>query len=506
MKKDPIEEYNSKRIKERKNYSLTKFKAMVKENDLVWTDNDVALRVMLPFTARQIKIIDYVISEVKNQNIQKDSDGLTIKTSDLIEFLHMKKSGSSYIDIENDMKLIRDTSAWWRYDKDDPKKKTIFAFFMDVDTIEGRKGTYTIRFKQKFLEKINNTEPKIEVDKDGNVIDKIGFNFYKLLNVQGLKSKYSIILYKLCNVWKDAPRGWFERTIEELKSDFLLIDSKEKDKEKNKGKNRKITFGYINSNCLQPAIKEINEKTNIHISKVETYPNKKVVDKVRIYINPKNEQHLISLAKSKEYERDEYFDTMEQEAHDKYIERAVAREEKRVEARAKARIIRNYYANKEKEKVEKEQKEFNDILEKVEFYDISIDKIKELSFDEFKNYVAEVATKDLNDRIEEKVNDYEEKTGQKIYMMANVDEVMAEIRGEANKDIEEEIKKMREEKNIKEGEIKEVSSDLDRVLSDGEIESARIQLAMFGIVLEENKKYTKREIENLVRLATKTNI
>ena len=32
-------------------------------------------------------------------------------------------------------------------------------------------------------------------------------------------------------------------------------------------------------------------------------------------------------------------------------------------------------------------------------------------------------------------------------MMANVDEVMAEIRGEANKDIEEEIQKITQEKH-----------------------------------------------------------
>lgn len=496
MKKNFIEEFNSKRLQKRKNISKKKFDVIKKETDLVWTDNDVALRVLLPFSARQLKIIDYALTEVKRQNIQSENDKLVIKTSDLIAFLHMKNGGSSYLDIEYDMKVIRDTSAWWRYDENDSKKKTLFSFFKDVDVVEGKKGTYTIQFKQRMLEKLNNIEPKIITDEKGN-IEKIGFNFYPLLNVKDLKSKYSIVLYKICNVWKNAPRGYFERSLEAIKNDFLLRDYVD-----DKGKEHKYSFGYINNNCLIPAIKEINEKTDIYIKKIETYPNKKRVEKLFIYAYSKNESKLLKLAEQKEEERDEYFDTIENEQHEKSIDKAVKREEKRVEARAKERIIRNYEKMQEQEKTEQEQKEFDEVREKVERFNVEIEKIKNLSFENLKIYVNELASKDIEERIKKKVEKYEKETGQKIYLQPKVEQKMEEIRQEVLDDIEEEKNKKKEEKDKKNKELIQNQLNYEKSIKDDTLRAIAFKdqdetkpKAKRAIEKATSNKFTRRDIQ-----------
>lgn len=81
---------------------------------------------------------------------------------------------------------------------------------------------------------------------------KKAFTSYRLNNILSLKSAYSIRLYELLKKWQYLNK--WECSIENLKEKFGI----EQDKYK--------LYGHFKARVVEPAVKELNEKTDIQIS------------------------------------------------------------------------------------------------------------------------------------------------------------------------------------------------------------------------------------------------
>ncbi|WP_035568013.1 replication initiation protein [Hymenobacter sp. IS2118] len=86
---------------------------------------------------------------------------------------------------------------------------------------------------------------------------KDNFTSYGLAAALRLSSKYAKRIYQLCSQWKDLGETK-KYDVQDLKKTLGLIDDKGNEKMKQ--------FGQLRSFVLDPAVKQINEHTELHIS------------------------------------------------------------------------------------------------------------------------------------------------------------------------------------------------------------------------------------------------
>ncbi len=86
---------------------------------------------------------------------------------------------------------------------------------------------------------------------------KDNFTSYGLAAALRLTSKYAKRIYQLCSQWKDIGETK-KYDLQDLKKTLGLIDDKGNEKMKQ--------FGQLRSFVLDPAVKQINEHTELHIS------------------------------------------------------------------------------------------------------------------------------------------------------------------------------------------------------------------------------------------------
>jgi len=86
---------------------------------------------------------------------------------------------------------------------------------------------------------------------------KDNFTSYGLAAALRLTSKYAKRIYQLCSQWKDIGETK-KYDVQDLKKTLGLIDDKGNEKMKQ--------FGQLRSFVLDPAVKQINEHTELHIS------------------------------------------------------------------------------------------------------------------------------------------------------------------------------------------------------------------------------------------------
>lgn len=396
----------NKKITSVKEKNKKKFEMIQRQYKLVWTDNDIALNLVNPFSVRQLKIIDYVITEIDTQQIKTlNRDYVIIRVRDILNFYTNSTSGTLLKAFEDDIKKISDISAWWRYDENDPKKKTLFRYFQNVDEYEkGDKSVLKIGFNEHLLKRLYNSEPRIATDErtGENLLNnkgkpiKIGFNKYELEYTRKLKSKYSILFYKKCNVWKNSQKGYFIYEIKDLKKDFLFLDTPKKT----------YTYGYISSHVIIPAMKEINEKTNIHISSIELLPNGKNVERLKVNLNEKSKEKQERKMNEGEKEIIEKVDKQKEQYHDKLLNQKVKTDEKKAQEthiKIEKRQNSSYFENVLKENEEKLKNGEIDILNLIKEHEKKTNKV--FSQDNIDYFVSENLNKELteenyNNRIE----------------------------------------------------------------------------------------------------------
>lgn len=228
------------------------------QNHYVVEHNDLIRLAHSNLTAKELKIIDFIISKIKPE----DENFTTIETSlyELNKSLNLNvRSGGVY----NDMTIRLDKLASKRvyiYEDDIIEGKAIIiAHWLDSIKIKNN-GAVSLRLSKElapYLIQLKST-----------------YTQYLLSDTAQLSSKYSIKLYKLL---REAEKSKGKRTTvvkgtpEELKK---LLDAPES-----------YSFGQLNQKVLQPAMDEINLKIeDMDLSLAKGTRGRKVVQ-VEIYNN-----------------------------------------------------------------------------------------------------------------------------------------------------------------------------------------------------------------------------
>lgn len=202
----------------------SKFYYVVEHNDLI-------TKARHDLTARQLKIMDFVISKIK----PSDNAFTIVRTSmyEITNILGLTRSGKNYSDIINNINEMRKKDVFIYNEKD--KKMTITGWFSDIDVWEN--GQIELRINKNFAPYLLSL--------------KENYTQYLLLDTIQLNSKYSILLYKLM---READKDYGRKKT-------VLSGTPDEFKEW-LGAPESYAFKDLNKNVLQKAITEINLKIN----------------------------------------------------------------------------------------------------------------------------------------------------------------------------------------------------------------------------------------------------
>lgn len=191
--------------------------------------NDLIKKARHDLSARQLKIMDFVISKIK----PSDSTFNTVHTSmyEITNILQLTRSGKNYSDIVNNINVMRKKDVFIYNEKE--KRMTITGWFSDFDVWEN--GQIELRINQQFAPYL------IQL--------KENYTQYLLRDTIQLDSKYSILLYKLM---READKDYGKKIA-------ILSGTPDEFKEW-LGAPKSYTFNSLKTQILQKAINEINLK------------------------------------------------------------------------------------------------------------------------------------------------------------------------------------------------------------------------------------------------------
>lgn len=191
--------------------------------------NDLITKARHDLTARELKIMDYVISKIQ----PTDSGLITINTSmyELTRVLKLKTSGRTYSQIAQNL--------------EDMRAKSIKIYNENERSI-----TMTGWFERAKVWENGKIELKINEDFSPYLIDlKKNYTQYLLIDTIKLKSKYSILLYKLMRE-ADKDKGKSIAILQGTPEEFKAWLGAPEDYE----------YKDLKRNILKKAVEEINLK------------------------------------------------------------------------------------------------------------------------------------------------------------------------------------------------------------------------------------------------------
>lgn len=191
--------------------------------------NDLITKARHDLSARQLKIMDFIISKIK----PSDSTFNVVHTSmyEITNILQLTRSGKNYSDIVNNINDMRKKDVFIYNEKE--KRMTITGWFSDLDVWEN--GQIELRINQQFAPYL------IQL--------KENYTQYLLYDTIQLDSKYSILLYKLM---READKNYGKKIA-------ILSGSPDEFKEW-LGAPKSYTFNSLKTQILQKAINDINLK------------------------------------------------------------------------------------------------------------------------------------------------------------------------------------------------------------------------------------------------------
>ena len=166
-------------------------------------------------------------------------------------------SGKNYADIKAILKGLSDKSMWITFENN-PNEEVLCRWLAKVRTNK-RSGIAHIKLDEDLVPYLFDLQSR--------------FTSYGLRNILCMKSQYSIRLYELLKSYKIQKTKTL--TVEEFKKMLMIEDIKSYNR-----------FPDLRRYVLEPAIKEINEYTDIDVSYREILKGRKVI-KLDFKINEK---------------------------------------------------------------------------------------------------------------------------------------------------------------------------------------------------------------------------
>ena len=191
--------------------------------------NDLITKARHDLDARELKIMDYVVSKIKPD----DEDFNIVQTSmyELTNVLNLKRNGRTYSQLAESLESMRAKSV--RVYNEVEKRLTLTGWFEVIDLWEN--GKVQLKINKQFAPYL------LQLKHD--------YTQHLLIDTVKLKSKYSILLYKLMRE-ADKDKG---------KSIAILQGTPEEFKEW-LGAPENYDYNRMKENILKKAVEEINLK------------------------------------------------------------------------------------------------------------------------------------------------------------------------------------------------------------------------------------------------------
>lgn len=216
---------------------------------LVAEHNDLITKARHDLTARELKIMDYVVSKIKPE----DENLNIIKTSmyEISNVLNLKRSGRAYSQLADSINSMRKKDVYIYSEKE--KSIVMTGWFERAKVWEN--GQVELKINKDFAPYL------IQLKGNGH------YTQYFLNDTVQLKSKYSILLYKLMRE-ADKDRG----------SSIAVVQGTPDEIKSWLGAPKSYTYGRLKENVIVPAIKEINLKIHdMNIDLFQAQRGRKVV-------------------------------------------------------------------------------------------------------------------------------------------------------------------------------------------------------------------------------------
>ena len=191
--------------------------------------NDLITKARHVLDARELKIMDYVVSKIK----ATDENFNIIQTSmyELTNVLNLKRNGRTYSQLAESLESMRSKSV--RVYNEIEKRLTLTGWFEVVDLWEN--GQIQLKINKQFapyLLKLKNN-----------------YTQHLLIDTVRLKSKYSILLYKLMRE-ADKDKG----------NSIAILQGKPEEFKEWLGAPKNYEYKHLKEKILKKAVEEINLK------------------------------------------------------------------------------------------------------------------------------------------------------------------------------------------------------------------------------------------------------
>ena len=192
--------------------------------------NDLISKARHDLTARELKIMDYVISKIKPD----DEHFNLIVTSmyELSNVLDLKRNGRKYSQIANNLSSMRRKDVYI-YNEEE-RSITMTGWFERAKVWEN--GKIELKVNEEFAPYLLKLK------------DKGNYTQHLLIDTVKLKSKYSILLYKLMR----------ETQEKDNQTNGPVLVGSLKDFKEALGAPEKYNYGRLKDKILKPTIEEIN--------------------------------------------------------------------------------------------------------------------------------------------------------------------------------------------------------------------------------------------------------
>lgn len=208
-------------------------------SQIVVKDNRLIQNARFNLTATQQRFLAYVISKIKPTD--KEFQEYEIRVDDFCSLCGIDKTWfySEFINLVEDF----DSKSFWI-----ENEKEVYKFrWFDDTTYQKGKGKIKVTLSKRLREYLINLTKE--------------FTQYELYNIMALKSKYAIRLFELFKSYAYQKQRDFDT--EELKEILYATSYK--------------NFADFKKRVLEPAIKEINDYTELKVSYEPLTKGKKVV-------------------------------------------------------------------------------------------------------------------------------------------------------------------------------------------------------------------------------------
>lgn len=207
---------------------------------IVKKSNAIIQKARYSFSLQQQKILCYLITNLSETDTSETEKKFDIKTF----FDFMEVDSKNYERVRENLKALRDKS-WFIMDKDGTE--TSVSFLTKVRTNK-RNGTVIIYFDKDILPYLQNLREK--------------YTTYKLYYIMTMKSQYSIRLYELFKSVLGKTNWYF--SVSDLRKLFMCEKSY-------------AHIGHFKTRVIEPAIQEINNKTDILVDYEYATEGRKIV-------------------------------------------------------------------------------------------------------------------------------------------------------------------------------------------------------------------------------------